>query len=105
MNEMVKGWLKELYEGAIAETKATIANERIWAKGAPNDETIAMHDENARLQEEYLAVLQVMLDDLDDRKVCEDCGKKIEAGAECYTDDGLTLCCECDQKRANGTED
>ena len=32
MNEMVKGWLKELYEGEIAETKAAIANERIWAK-------------------------------------------------------------------------
>ena len=64
MNEMVKGWLKELYEGAIAETKAAIANERIGAKGAPKDETIAMHDENARLQEEYRAVLQEKLNEL-----------------------------------------
>lgn len=66
MNEIVKGWLKELYEGAIAETKAAITNERIWAKGATNDETVAMHDENARLQEEYLAVLQEKLDELEE---------------------------------------
>lgn len=71
MNEMVKGWLKELYKDAMEETESAIANERLWANGAPNDE-IAMHDENARLLEEYYEVLQDKLDELDDRKVCED---------------------------------
>jgi len=65
MNETVKEWLKELYKGAMEEARGTIANERIWANGAPDAETAAMHEQNVELQEEYLAELQKRLDEVE----------------------------------------
>ena len=62
MNEMIKEWLNELYDEVtelydeeIKETKAAIANERIWANGA-DDPTL--HCKNIETLEEYLEVLE-----------------------------------------------
>lgn len=65
MNNTVKEWLKELYNGAIEDAKGTIANERIWANGANGDEETQMHLDNINLNEEYIAELERLRDDLD----------------------------------------
>lgn len=60
MNTIVSAWLVELYGREIADVKSTIANERLWANGATNAETAAMHERNAELREEYLAELTML---------------------------------------------
>ena len=43
MTENQKIWLEELIE----EHRIAASNERLWAKGAEDSETAAMHEENA----------------------------------------------------------
>lgn len=64
VNEMIRSWLKELYENAIAEAKGTIENERVWANGAPDAATAQMHNENIALQEDYIQVLTEKIGEL-----------------------------------------
>ena len=64
MNEMIRSWLKELYENAIAEAKGTIKNERVWANGAPDAATAQMHTDNIALQEDYIQVLTEKIGEL-----------------------------------------
>jgi hypothetical protein len=42
-------WLEELIE----EHRVAASNERLWAKGAPDDETAQMHEENAAEHSEF----------------------------------------------------
>ena len=64
MNEMIRSWLKELYENAIAEAKGTIKNERVWANCAPDEATAQMHTDNIALQEDYIQVLMEKIGEL-----------------------------------------
>lgn len=64
VNEMIRSWLKELYENAIAEAKGTIENERVWANGAPDAATAQMHNDNIALQEDYIQVLTEKIGEL-----------------------------------------
>ena len=64
MNDMVKGWLADLYKEAIEETKSAIANERIWQNGADTDEEIEMREQNIANLEEYLEVLEAKLNEV-----------------------------------------
>lgn len=57
-NEIIKEWLAALYDEAIAEAKATIANERLWANGSGSETEAASHLSNIEIQEEYIEVLE-----------------------------------------------
>lgn len=58
MNEMIKEWLTEMFDEEIKQTEGSIANERMWEKGACDDETQNLHTENIHRFEEYLEVLK-----------------------------------------------
>jgi hypothetical protein len=64
MDSIIKAWLNELYDTAISETEALIGNERIWQKGADNDEEIRLREENIARDEEYIQVLKRLKDDV-----------------------------------------
>lgn len=57
-NEVIKEWLATLYDDAIAEAKATIENERLWAKGSGSEMEASTHLQNIEIQEEYIEVLE-----------------------------------------------
>ena len=65
-NELVKEWLRELYKNEIDETLGTIENERIWSNGADDEEGAEMHERNIESLEEYIEVLQNLLDEIGD---------------------------------------
>ena len=54
MTEMQKQWLELDFEELIGEHLAAASNERLWAKGAPDQETAEMHEQNA---EEHLGMV------------------------------------------------
>lgn len=56
--EIIKEWLLALYEDAISEAKATIANERMWEKGSATSIEASAHHRNIELQEEYIETLE-----------------------------------------------
>ena len=56
--EIIKEWLLALYEDAISEAKATIANERMWEKGSGTSIEASAHHRNIELQEEYIEALE-----------------------------------------------
>ena len=65
MNETVKIWIEELgnptkeeIKAEIKEVKETISNEKLWALGTPENND---HEENIEVLEEYLEVLEDML--------------------------------------------
>ena len=57
MTENQKIWLEEL----IDEYAVAASNERLWAKGAPDKETAAMHEENAEELWEFSQTLASLL--------------------------------------------
>ena len=57
-NEIIKEWLAALYDDAIAEAKATIGNERLWANGSGSETEASAHLQNIEIQEEYIEVLE-----------------------------------------------
>ena len=65
MKPIIKEWLKALYEVEICEVEGTIANQRMWAKGAPDDETTELHLQNIDDQEEYLEILHEKVEELE----------------------------------------
>ena len=65
-NELVKEWLKEMYKNEIDETVGAIENERMWSNGADDVEAASMHEGNIESLEEYVEVLQNLLDEVDD---------------------------------------
>ena len=56
MTENQKIWLEELIE----EHRVATSNERLWAKGAPDDETARMHEENAEEHTEFANMLATL---------------------------------------------
>ena len=64
MNELVKIWLEELYKNEIEETKGTIENEHMWELGYDGNEPVNPHTENIMVLEEYIEVLEEMLEEL-----------------------------------------
>ena len=58
MNEMIKFWLIDLYNGAIEETKGTIANNRLCILGASNAEEERMFIQNETDMKAYIEVLK-----------------------------------------------
>jgi RecA/RadA recombinase len=65
MDEIIKEWLRDLYDVAIEEAKGTIDNERGWQNGSDTDEDIMMHDENIQRNEEYIEILEQLKADVD----------------------------------------
>lgn len=57
MTENQKRWLEELIE----EHTVAASNERLWAKGAPDQETAQMHEENADEHIEFVEMLVNLL--------------------------------------------
>jgi len=64
MDAIIKEWLDNLDKSKIGDeieqTKGAIANERLWANGAPDEETAAMHEANIERYEEYIRILEGM---------------------------------------------
>lgn len=58
MTENQKIWLEELIE----EYRVAASNERLWAKGAPEQETARMHEENAEENAAFADLLATLLD-------------------------------------------
>ena len=58
MTENQKLWLEELIE----EHLVAASNERLWAKGAADNETAQMHEENADEHCSFAALLGALLD-------------------------------------------
>lgn len=56
MTENQKIWLEELIE----EHRVVASNERLWAKGADDSETAAMHEENAEEHIEFANMLTTL---------------------------------------------
>jgi hypothetical protein len=59
MTENQKRWLEEL----IDEHSVAASNERLWAKGAPDQETAQMHEENAEEHIEFAQLLGTLLEE------------------------------------------
>lgn len=57
MNEIIKEWLKQLYEQAIADAKINISNNHLWELGY-NGEEPNPHTEAIELLKEYIEVLK-----------------------------------------------
>jgi hypothetical protein len=55
MTEMQKQWLELDFEELIGEHLVAASNERLWAKGAPDQETAEMHEQNA---EEHFGMVE-----------------------------------------------
>ena len=58
MTENQKLWLEELIE----EHRVAASNERLWAKGSPDNETAQMHEENAEEHIEFADMLATLLE-------------------------------------------
>ena len=59
MTENQRLWLLELIE----EHRVAASNERLWAKGALDNETAQMHEENAEEHSEFADMLATLLED------------------------------------------
>ena len=63
MDEMVKCWLKQLYENEIDNIKGTISNEHLWELGYDGEEPNP-YTENIERLKEYLEVLEEKLEEI-----------------------------------------
>lgn len=66
MDEMIKEWLRDLYDDAIDVAKESIRNERGWQNGAEDDDEILMYQDNIDREEEYIRVLQELKRNVED---------------------------------------
>lgn len=57
MTENQKIWLEELIE----EYRVAASNERLWSKGADDEEQARMHEENAEEHSEFADMLATLL--------------------------------------------
>lgn len=63
MDEMIKEWLKQMYEREIEEAQCTLSNEHLWELGYNgNDEN--PHTQNIVKLQEYIIVLSDRLEEL-----------------------------------------
>ena len=58
MTENQKIWLEALIE----EYRVAASNERLWAKGAPDQETAQMHEANAEENAEFADMLATLFE-------------------------------------------
>ena len=58
MDEMVKIWVKALYNEEIDSATQAISNERLWLKGSTTAKEQNSHMENIRRYEEYIETLE-----------------------------------------------
>lgn len=70
MNETVKIWIENLenptveeIKKEIEEVKGTIRNEHLWELGYDGEEPMNPHTENIMILNEYLEVLEEMLEE------------------------------------------
>ena len=56
MTENQKLWLEEL----ISDYRGAASNERLWAKGAQDEEQARMHEENAEELTEFADMLETL---------------------------------------------
>lgn len=56
MTENQKLWLEELIE----EHRVAASNEKLWAKGSPDQETVQMHEENAEEHASFADMLATL---------------------------------------------
>lgn len=65
MNEMIKFWLRAMYDENIEDAKGTIENEKLWEKGSSSKEEKQMHLDNIKVIEEYIEVLEELKEDVE----------------------------------------
>ena len=65
MSDQIKEWLKAMYNEEIEQTTGSISNERLWANGAPDEETAQMHLDNIEELERYLEILEGLKNGID----------------------------------------
>ena len=58
MDEMVKIWVRALYNEEIDSATQAISNERLWLKGSTTAKEQNSHMENIRRYEEYIETLE-----------------------------------------------
>lgn len=58
MNEMIKGWLLELFDKEIKEVQGANENEQVWLDGSPDSEARTCHKINIEVNKEYIEVLK-----------------------------------------------
>ena len=58
MDEMVKIWVKALYNEEIDNATKAISNERLWLKGSSTTMEQNAHMENIKRYEEYIETLE-----------------------------------------------
>lgn len=56
--------LRDLFAEQAEEHRIAASNERIWAKGAPNAETAAMHEDNVDLNMQLADIYENMAKDV-----------------------------------------
>lgn len=65
MNEMIKFWLRAMYEENIEDAKGTIENEKLWAKGSSSKEEEQMHLDNIAVIQDYICVLEELRENVE----------------------------------------
>jgi hypothetical protein len=60
MEEIVNKWIVDMLDEAITDSMGAIRNERLWQKGASNDEEIATHEFNIICNEHFIEKLEEM---------------------------------------------
>ena len=56
--------LRDLFAEQADEHRIAASNERIWAKGAPNAETAAMHENNVLMNMQLADIYENMAEDV-----------------------------------------
>ena len=56
--------LRTAFEEQAEEHRVAASNERIWAKGAPNAETAAMHEDNVLMNMQLADIYENMAEDV-----------------------------------------
>ena len=56
--------LRDLFAEQAEEHRVAASNERIWAKGAPNAETAAMHEDNVLMNMQLADIYENMAEDV-----------------------------------------
>lgn len=63
MDEMIKEWLKQLYENEIEDSRVNIENELLWALGYDGEEPNP-HTENIERLYAYIDILRKKINEL-----------------------------------------
>lgn len=64
MNEIVNQWIVNMLDETITEAKWAIGNERMWQKGATDDDSIEAHEFNINCNELFIKKLEEIKNNL-----------------------------------------